>query len=401
MKKFITSISILIFLISIISSYAYTLSYTGAQIDASIGNATTTANAVTNSIEATGDSTKIPVIVTGTLDPDWTGTYTYLDQYNSSNRYYNAAKGVYIWRGATPPTYGFWYINQTPGTGGTGWYSGGSVNNYTKPYRIKDGLSWGSYGGYTGTATVLPERQFTINITGALGINDLQGLVFPDQAIFLDSLYIGNGGGVTTHLIGVYDNPLDPISSDGSYNGQYNTFIGVQAGFSNQTGNLNLFVGSSAGRGNTNGTQGTFVGHAAGLSNTTGYHNTYIGAGAGQANTATNYAIAVGTDACLTGCGSYSTIVGTGALPSAAGDTNSIVIGFGAAGQGSNSATIGNGSVTKLCFADGKICWFYGTGAPSAGLCVSGNIGSIYSNVSGGANTTLYVCTDAATWTAK
>lgn len=356
-----------------------------------------------NTFAVAGNSTKIPMIVTGTLDPDWTGTYIYLDQYNSANRYYNAAKDVYIWRGASPPAFGFWYMNQTPGTGGTGWYAGGSVNNQTVPYRIQDNLSWASYSGYTGTATVSPESRYTLDITGSVGVNGLQALVYPDQSIFLNSLYIGNGGGVTTNLIGVYDNPLDPISSDGSYNGQYNTFIGVSAGYSNQTGNLNLFVGSSAGRSNTNGTQNTFVGHAAGLKNTSGYHNTYLGVGAAQDATAGNYNVAIGTDAGLTTIttGSYNVLVGSNTSMDEGDDSNSIVIGSSVAGLGDNSAVIGNASVTKLCFSAGSICWFKGTGAPDNGLCTVDNIGSLYSNVSGGASTTLYVCTGAATWTAK
>jgi hypothetical protein len=41
--------------------------------------------------------------------------------------------------------------------------------------------------------------------------------------------------------------------------------------------------------------------------------------------------------------------------------------------------------------------WTSGTGAPG-GTCV---VGSLYSNVSGGASTTLYVCTGTSTWTAK
>jgi hypothetical protein len=440
-NKWFVLVLVLMSIIPIAAQAAYHGTATGAQIDAAAANAAPTANMTTNTITAFGNSTKIPMIVTGTLNPDWTGTYAYLDQYNGSNRYYNATHGVYIWRSATPPAFGFWHMNTTPGASNdAGWYAGGSVNNYTVPYKYQSNLGWGSYAGYTGTATVAPLTRYSLNITGGVGIAGMQGILYPDQSVLYDSLFIGNGGGNTTHLTGVYDNPLDPISSDGSYNGLYNTFIGVYAGYSNQTGNLNLFVGSSAGKANTNGTQNTYIGHAAGLDSTSGYHNTYVGVGAAQANTTGKYNVEIGTDSGLTGTdGSYNTFVGTGSggagnvqdsstyigycsgcdggggaaagdnnvfvgastTPAAAADTNSIVIGKSAAGAGSNSIQMGNADVTKLCFANSSICWFKGTGAPSAGLCVAGNIGSLYSNVSGGASTTLYVCTDAATWTAK
>lgn len=61
----------------------------------------------------------------------------------------------------------------------------------------------------------------------------------------------------------------------------------------------------------------------------------------------------------------------------------------------------GNTAWTQLGAATpspgGGITWTSGTGAPS-GSCA---VGSLYSNVSGGALTTLYVCTGPSTWTAK
>jgi hypothetical protein len=48
-----------------------------------------------------------------------------------------------------------------------------------------------------------------------------------------------------------------------------------------------------------------------------------------------------------------------------------------------------------------NLTWTSGAGVPSSGTCTSGTIGSLYSNTSGGATTTLYVCTSAGTWTAK
>ena len=41
-----------------------------------------------------------------------------------------------------------------------------------------------------------------------------------------------------------------------------------------------------------------------------------------------------------------------------------------------------------------------GVGAPAAGTCITANLGSLYLNISGGANTSLYVCQVAGGWTA-
>ena len=51
----------------------------------------------------------------------------------------------------------------------------------------------------------------------------------------------------------------------------------------------------------------------------------------------------------------------------------------------------------KAGIAVGTATWTSGTGAAS-GNCVTG---SIYTNLSGGTSTTLYVCTATNTWTAK
>lgn len=93
---------------------------------------------------------------------------------------------------------------------------------------------------------------------------------------------------------------------------------------------------------------------------------------------------------------SNSTFVGynTQAL-NATGDINENCFGYLCVGLGSNTAQIGNSSVTTL--GVGGLAWYQGTGAPAINCA----IGSLYSNLSGGASTTLYVCTATNTWTAK
>jgi len=67
--------------------------------------------------------------------------------------------------------------------------------------------------------------------------------------------------------------------------GNYNTFLGCRAGFSNTTGVSNTYLGYAAGFSNTTGEDNTFLGYAAGYSNTNGKKNTFLGYGAGAANT--------------------------------------------------------------------------------------------------------------------
>jgi hypothetical protein len=70
------------------------------------------------------------------------------------------------------------------------------------------------------------------------------------------------------------------------------------------------------------------------------------------------------------------------------GSTNETVLGAEAFGKGSNTATIGNSSVTVLYLA-GAVGWFQGAGSPEG--VVTAPRGSFYSNTSGGTGTTFWV----------
>jgi hypothetical protein len=60
---------------------------------------------------------------------------------------------------------------------------------------------------------------------------------------------------------------------------------------------------------------------------------------------------------------------------------------------------IGAGGVSPESAA--QVTWTSGAGVPSAGACTASTLGALYSNKSGGATTSLYVCTAAGVWTAK
>ncbi len=72
------------------------------------------------------------------------------------------------------------------------------------------------------------------------------------------------------------------------WDGDFNTFMGYYAGFSNTTGSFNTFIGFQAGTFNTTGDFNTFMGDNAGFSNTTGGGNVFLGYNAGYNETGSN-----------------------------------------------------------------------------------------------------------------
>ena len=152
------------------------------------------------------------------------------------------------------------------------------------------------------------------------------GLVTKDGARFIHNFNYGNNGTVTTGgantFVGVNAGNLTMGSTAAAgYESSYNSFMGVNAGYSNTTGYNNAFMGMHAG-----------------YSNTTGYNNAFMGVNAG-------YYLADGSTGNQTSANSV--FVGFDTKAAAVGGTNEIVIGYSAIGNGSNSVTLGNTSITK------------------------------------------------------
>lgn len=173
-----------------------------------------------------------------------------------------------------------------------------------------------------------------------------------------------------------------------SSTGGNNTFIGYVAGLGCSTGSGNTFIGSNAGVGNNSGSN-VFIGESAG-SSAVGSGSVIIGAGSaassssGSLNCFIGFQVALyassGAENCAFGrasllslgtgsqniamgqdSGAYrgsgfdanenpSNSVFLGAFSKAGGSnqTNQIVVGHNAVGEGSNTARIGNSSVTEL-----------------------------------------------------
>ena len=120
-------------------------------------------------------------------------------------------------------------------------------------------------------------------------------------------------------------------------NANHNTAIGHYALYSNFSGHSNAAVGLGALR-NTQGTGNTSIGFYSLYRNSTGNYNVANGYEAG-------HYIADGSTFNLTG--DYNIFIGANTKALADNDQNEIVIGYNATGAGSNSATLGNDSVTK------------------------------------------------------
>jgi hypothetical protein len=146
-------------------------------------------------------------------------------------------------------------------------------------------------------------------------------------------------------------------------------YLGEQAGYSVTTGNQNIAIGHNAiNGGTTTGDNNIAIGAHAGDALTSGYNNVLVGKEAGPGLTTGTRNVGVGAYALRDGTsntelnvavGSYAgynittgignVMIGYSTATSAVGDDYSIVIGYGVdAAGGSNTATIGNASLTDV-----------------------------------------------------
>jgi len=216
----------------------------------------------------------------------------------------------------------------------------------------------------------------------ALYFNEEDNFARPGRfnvAIGSSALYINESGkyNVAIGHQALYSNEVDNNVALGyqslytNYNGDNNTAVGSQALYSSYSGSQNTAIGRISLWSNTTGSGNTAVGHQALWSNTTGGQNVGLGAGALNVNTTGTYNTALGYGALQANIsGSYNIAIGnqagyfstTGVLatssnnsifigydtkPQLSNQTNQVVIGHGATGNGSNSFTLGNDSITK------------------------------------------------------
>lgn len=177
---------------------------------------------------------------------------------------------------------------------------------------------------------------------------------------------------LASNTAGNYNTAIGTSSLVNNTTGVENTVIGSESLTSNISGNYNTAVGRYSLRYNT-ASNNTGVGMNSSEKNTTGVYNSAFGVQALQANTVGNNNTAIGAaaiDQITTGndnvaigfaAGRYisngttnnttlnnSVLIGANTRVNAVGETNQIVIGHGAIGNGSNTVQLGNTSITNV-----------------------------------------------------
>ena len=234
---------------------------------------------------------------------------------------------------------------------------------------LQNNQSYGNLG--IGMQTLQQNKTGCYNI--AIGVSSLwsndSGCY--NIAIGVSSLWSNTSGGQNT-AIGI-------VSLYSNTTGSWNNSIGYQSLFCNTTGYYNTGVGNESLYYNSVGYSNVGIGTRALYSNRTGYSNVAIGdyalaayAYAGQGISNNNVAIgsgslgyniygnrniAIGSEAGSAVAnyvdygrnlsGSASIFIGTNTKPNSASESNQIVIGDSAIGNGSNSVTLGNNNITK------------------------------------------------------
>jgi hypothetical protein len=167
------------------------------------------------------------------------------------------------------------------------------------------------------------------------------------------NVYIGGGGLNGTSTAG-YNTALGVGSLQSITSGSINTAIGYNALNLCTSGEFNNAIGSGSLERTTSGYQNNAMGYGSLSFNTTGYFNVAVGSDALVMNTTGYKQIAIGQEAgrYISGGGNNQTsntsiYIGTDTRASANGNSNEIVIGDATIGQGSNTVTLGNSSITK------------------------------------------------------
>jgi hypothetical protein len=205
----------------------------------------------------------------------------------------------------------------------------------------------------TGTGnTAIGQGSLAVNTTGstnsAVGVNTLNSNTTGNNntAVGYLSLQVNTTGN---------NNSAFGASLTGNTTGASNSAFGYNSSVSNTTGSSNSAFGVSSLLSNTTGIQNSSFGANSSINNTTGNYNSAFGFTSLSNNTSGNYNVALGLNAgrYINGGSVANTItnnsiyIGIDTKALADNQTNQIVIGYGAVGNGSNTTVLGNTSTTQ------------------------------------------------------
>ncbi|MBL6591949.1 MAG: tail fiber domain-containing protein, partial [Flavobacteriaceae bacterium] len=137
--------------------------------------------------------------------------------------------------------------------------------------------------------------------------------------------------------------------------GQQNTGLGSYANYQTNTGSFNTAIGYGTLFANTTGDDNVSVGNNSALRVTSGSSNVAIGSN--SLNTTT--------------IGSYNTAIGRSAKASSASANNETILGYLTTGQGTNTVTLGNSSVSAVYMAEDSGATVYAGGLNIGGTAVT------------------------------
>ncbi|HQS24238.1 MAG TPA: hypothetical protein PLC18_12470, partial [Sediminibacterium sp.] len=263
-----------------------------------------------------------------------------------------------------------------------GYATTGSVGNLDKLTDVKSGgenFSNSIIVGHKQTGTLSNASQNTVlgleafkSVTSAtnnsvLGFNAMRSNLSGSNNVALGShALLSNTTGSDNISVG-YNAMLNNVSAIGNVaigsnslnsgtTGNYNVAVGHQSMVNNTTGDVNTALGYTSLYGNTTGRYNVALGVQALESNTTGNNNTAIGVGTLDRNTGGNENAILGAFAgrYIADGSTYNTstsnsvLIGANIRVNGVGQSNQIVIGHNAIGNGSNTIQLGNTNITNV-----------------------------------------------------
>ena len=171
-----------------------------------------------------------------------------------------------------------------------------------------------------------------------------------------NNVFVGNTAGTST-TTGNNNMFIGSLAGQFNTTGNANVYIGERAGQNGVTASNNAFIGSLSGNVNI-GNNNSFFGYYSAIANTSGTNNSGFGFGSGGSNTTGSNNLFIGANSGVylangvtaNQTSGTSIFIGVDTKALSAGNTNQIVIGYNAIGNGSNTVTIGNTSIANNYF---------------------------------------------------
>jgi len=219
-----------------------------------------------------------------------------------------------------------------------------------------------------------PSFTGNANFAGLVTINNRL-----DLSDALNNTFIGSSVG-ENNTTGSSNAALGYLSLQNNTTGSGNVALGFLNLQNNTTGNRNVALGFQSLQNNTTGNSNVALGYLNLYENTTGSYNVALGYLSLQNNTTGGSNVALGLQSgryiadgnTSNETGSESIFIGRDTRANADGETNQIVIGVNAIGNGSNTVTLGNSSITDNYFQGNlRASNFIGDGSALTNMPVS------------------------------